>query len=217
MVSTEYIYRVLIYVHIIAGGVSLLAGLMPLFVRKGSNVHRFSGRIYFLSMLLVCISAVGSSLFRENLFLLLLAFFTLFQLLSGYRAANSAWRCRIFPGIILLLTGLITGLLMAVSGSAVLLIFGIFCLFMTVRQFLFERKLWKKELPEAGLTAGLHVSGMIGSLISAITAFLVNTGMAAAGIITWLLPSIVLVPFIVYWNRRLSKRNINTISHNTFS
>src|SRR4029434_2865808 len=55
---------------------------------KGGWRHRRCGKIYFWAMAGVALTAVVLSLYRPNLFLLLLAVFSFYQAFSGYRVLS---------------------------------------------------------------------------------------------------------------------------------
>lgn len=52
----------MIYLHIVGGSVALIAGALALFTAKGSKLHRISGMIFVLAMLLLAVSALPLSL-----------------------------------------------------------------------------------------------------------------------------------------------------------
>ena len=54
----ESLYPILVSLHGLAGAVSLLSFWLAAFARKGSPLHRGSGKVYLLSMLGICITAL---------------------------------------------------------------------------------------------------------------------------------------------------------------
>lgn len=54
----ESLYPILVSVHGLAGAVSLLSFWLAAFARKGGTLHRGSGKVYLLSMLGICITAL---------------------------------------------------------------------------------------------------------------------------------------------------------------
>ena len=61
--ETEKIAEILIYIHAGFGGIALLTGGIALIVKKGNNIHKKSGKIFYYSMLLsALISFVVSTL-----------------------------------------------------------------------------------------------------------------------------------------------------------
>ena len=47
------------YGHILLGLVALSAILIAFFTRKGSPIHKLAGRVFFVSLAIVCISSIG--------------------------------------------------------------------------------------------------------------------------------------------------------------
>ena len=53
-----------------------------------------------------------------------------------------------------------------------------------------------------------HISGMVGGYIASVTAFLVVNNDKYIGlppVVAWLLPTALLVPYIVYWTRKYKR------------
>ena len=46
----EKTIQIVIYIHAAFGGIALLAGLVSIIAKKGKNIHRKSGLIFFYSM-----------------------------------------------------------------------------------------------------------------------------------------------------------------------
>lgn len=85
----EQLAKILIhYIHAPLGGVALLAGAVALTVKKGSNIHKKSGKIFFYSMLISAIAAFIIAVLpnHENLFLFSIGLFSIYFLISGLRS-----------------------------------------------------------------------------------------------------------------------------------
>lgn len=80
-----YTFRAVLVIHIIFGGIALLVAPGAMITRKGGTWHRRWGKVYFWSMTTVAASAVVLSLLRPGLFLLLVAVFSFYLALTGYR------------------------------------------------------------------------------------------------------------------------------------
>jgi uncharacterized membrane protein len=75
-----------LFVHISAGTLALLAGSVSMFTRKGSRLHRLSGKTFLILLSVVVTTGFfGFFLFRSNPFLLMLT------MLSGY-VGYAGWR-----------------------------------------------------------------------------------------------------------------------------
>jgi uncharacterized membrane protein len=75
----------LLVVHISAGLCAVLVGVLPILTRKGSRLHRLSGRVFavFMTTLLVC--AWGMTALRPDAYFLALSSAASLSLFSGLR------------------------------------------------------------------------------------------------------------------------------------
>jgi uncharacterized membrane protein len=203
------IFSLLLMVHIAAGAVALGAGLVLLVLAKGDDRHRRIGRLFGRMMVVVLIAAYGLALIRFSPFLLAVAAFSSYLLAAGWRAAR---RRKPAPGMadrliagLMLGVGLVmaaAGLTGAVDGAAriVMPVFG-----------LLGAALAAQDLLESGRSnadrIGRHLSRMLGALIATVTAVLVVNGDALGlpSVAAWLVPTVAVVPLIVWWNVRLRR------------
>jgi hypothetical protein len=80
----------------------------------------------------------------------------------------------------------------------VLLVFGSLSLLFVYQDYLNFKN--KSTVKNFWLTT--HIQRMIGSYIASVTAFLVVNNTILPGVIAWLLPTLLLVPFIIKWSRK---------------
>lgn len=210
------IYGILL-VHILSGGVALVAAPVAMVVSKGGGTHRKWGKAYFWSMTAVFISALVLSIFKWIPFLLMIAVFSYYWVVSGYRwlylkkLGNGT-----SPGVldwVALATALVFnlaftgwGITQAVSGNlgfyAYLAIgFGFGGLIVAsgnLRRFLNnkDRNAWLFE----------HFGGMLGSYIAAVTAFSSQVLSFMPELWQWIWPSIAGAPVIAYTTYRYKKK-----------
>ena len=71
--------------HIAAGAVAFVVAPIALFSVKGDKTHRFWGKIYFVAMAVVAVTALTMALYRPVLFLALVAVFSFYTAFLGYR------------------------------------------------------------------------------------------------------------------------------------
>lgn len=216
----ESLERILIISHVIAGIASLLIGLASAFIgKKGGKLHRQLGKIFFWCMFWIFVSALLIiSFVKFNAFLMVLAVFSFYMAFSGYRVLKIKrtmkvelidWAAAIVTVIFgLIMVGMGINYLANSEFSSVL---GYLCLFFG---FFTAKTGWKnysafKKLAEAEKMWWwfAHMSSMSGSLIAAITAFLVQNGRifglpSEFGWALWVLPAIVGVPFLTYSARK---------------
>ncbi|MBL4888284.1 MAG: DUF2306 domain-containing protein, partial [Flavobacteriaceae bacterium] len=84
----EQTFKMLIYIHAGFCGIALIAGLISIITEKGKTVHKKAGLIFFYSMLISGIIAmlVVVSPKYESPFLFAIGIFSLYFVLTGYRA-----------------------------------------------------------------------------------------------------------------------------------
>lgn len=197
-----------LYLHIFAGFMALANGLVALIVEKGAWTHRMSGRIFFVSMIAVALSALIISVAKSNYFLLAIAVFSFYMNYTGYRALkNKEVKYKWFDWAVSICAGL-TAVFMILSFKTVLITFGAFLLLLLYQnlstQFLSEEKM--KEERKKRIV--VHIRNMAGAYIATSTAFVVvNINFVKPGWIVWLLPTALGTPIIIYYTR-LWKKNL---------
>jgi hypothetical protein len=201
MNQIETILRFALYAHIAAGTLALITGLGAMLTAKGSRVHRTFGKIYFWSMTTVFISAVALAIGHGKTFLLMVAFFSYFFTVRGYRilfqkglgrTTRHTWvdmLIGIVAGVFILSLG-VWGISIFIAGDMMGVVAIFFCvvgatfLVSDVRKF--------RNVPQRMHWWYGHIAAMGGSYISAATAFVVvNISLPVFGWTLWILPSIV--------------------------
>ncbi len=214
----EQLIRNLIYVHAFLGGVGLLTGTLDIIVRKGGNIHVKAGKVFSVAM----IGSALISLFvarmpgHENLFLFLIGIFTIYMVLAGNRAltfkpnikqqaniTDKAISGAMLAGSLVMIAIGIYGIIEKAPNNVLYVFFGGVGLFMTINDFKMFRTF--KEHKSAWLT--IHIGRMVGALIASITAFMV-AGLNFHNLLAWLSPTILGVPYIIYWSRKVGKKQV---------
>lgn len=72
--------------HLLVGIFALFGGFAAMLLPKGGALHKFSGKIFFYTMLGLCISGIYLTFTRSLQFTFLLAIFSLYLLLTGWYA-----------------------------------------------------------------------------------------------------------------------------------
>lgn len=72
--------------HILGGGIALASGFLALFARKGSALHRRSGNLFVISMLVMCGSAAWAAAVQEIGISILNGLLTFYLVLTGWLA-----------------------------------------------------------------------------------------------------------------------------------
>jgi uncharacterized membrane protein len=201
------VYSISLFLHIASGMTALFTGLVAMTARKGGTIHRRAGLVFFYAMLLVSASALTIAVPKENLFLVFIAIFALYQNLSGYRAIHNKSRVPRWYDWLITAVGGINGILMLLTGNIVLMVFGgisallasgdVYLYAKVVRGVTIGKKEWLRQ----------HIGMMTGTYIATSTAFLVvNIKEFDPYWVPWLLPTAIGVPFLSYMSRKHAPR-----------
>ncbi|SEW08904.1 DUF2306 domain-containing protein [Halobacterium jilantaiense] len=204
----EAVETAALWTHVAAGVLALIAGGLALATEKGGRRHVRVGRVYVGSMAVVVATvvplfAVDPTTFRA--FLLLVAVFSGYFVLSGYRAlarkrpgdgptavdwagsgavlaaclALGVW------GVCLLADGDSFGVVMAVFGTIGALVGAA------------DLRAFRADTDGPWLVS--HLSRMVAGYIATVTAVAVVNAGPVPDVLAWLSPTVVGVPLIWYW------------------
>lgn len=73
-------------IHIVTGFLALVTGFVSMLNSKGGKRHRLTGKIFFIAMTGVFISATVIAVAKSEAFLLMVGFFSYYLACSGYRS-----------------------------------------------------------------------------------------------------------------------------------
>jgi len=200
--------KILIYIHAAFGGIALLAGLVSMIAKKGLEIHKKSGLVFYYSMLVSAVTAMVVSFLpnHESPFLFAVGIFSLYFLLTGKRALRfkhqntnlktDKWisKIMIFVGLLMIFMPII----MAKSLNIILCVFAVVGIIFSIRDLILYKN--HDRLKKSWLK--LHLGKMIGAYISATTAFVVVNEFFPS-IYGWFIPGIVGGIFIAYWVRKV--------------
>lgn len=203
------LFNILLFVHIAAGSLSLITGLVIMFIKKGGQLHRIIGNFYFYSLTAGTLVSFPMAYLHRNLFLFIIGVFTTYMLLTGKSYLNkksisdvhlgdwllSSVMLVFGSGFILLGTSyLIKGLTFGI----VLLVFGMISLIFVMQDW----RTFRGRSPYKNYWLTTHLQRMVGSYIASATAFLVVNNTLLPGTVAWLLPTAILTPLIVRWTKK---------------
>ncbi len=201
----------LLYIHILAGSIALLAAVIPVVTKKGGAHHVRAGRVYALAMTIVFVTALPLAILGDDIFLLIIAFFSFYLVFAGWRFARNRGRKPqlvdwVAVGIIAV-TGLsmwIYSAVIGLSGDSMwvpLAVFGTIAVALSVVDAQYHRN-WSES---AAQRIQRHLTNMLAGTIATITAVaVVNLDFEPAWI-TWIAPTVFITPLIVWWNVRLTR------------
>lgn len=82
----EVLHHINVVVHVTAGSLALIIGLVALIVDKGKKWHQVTGKLFLLLMALVILTGLlGVFVFGRNTFLLVITILSGYLAFSGYR------------------------------------------------------------------------------------------------------------------------------------
>lgn len=202
--------QTILFLHVLAGAISLGAAGAAIGSAKGSALHRQAGRIYTLAMLIVGLSALMLAALKPNAFLFAVGIFSLYLVFTGWRAAivrngRPGWIDRACGA---LMAGAGTGMLgwgalglFTGSGAQpyVLLAFGAIGLTMALADW----RDWRQGPVTGRARIARHLGRMLGGTIATITAAaVVNLGFLP-DLVVWLGPTALITPAIFWWTARV--------------
>lgn len=214
----ELLGKISLYIHIIAGFSTLVTGPIAIFYNfKDPKKHRVVGKTFFYAMLIVAISAI-MFFFKHpektfSQFLLGIALLVLAGIFRGVRSIflMKGGTVSSFDFAYTVLLGL-NGLFMlgmsvwhfqAGTMIAFPILFGVFGLMsladtrVNLRVFCNPAALHRLDWMR------LHSSTMIGAFIASTTAFTVQTAHFLPWYLQWFGPTLLLLPFQIYFARKL--------------
>lgn len=211
--------KIMLMIHIISGGLSLVSGFIAIFTRKGKMWHRYAGKVYFLAMTFVFITGIGIAGYTFNRFLFLIAFLSYYSVFSGVRflklkklhkGQRPEWFDWLAGGINFIANMIFISLGLvyffsndANSGAAMLSmgfgLGGIVISYTNMKPFFIK--------PENGTYwYPAHIGNMMGGYIATTTAFLstvVTRFDLMNPLLAFALPSLIGVPLLIYWTRKV--------------
>lgn len=242
------IHQWLVWAHIVAGSLALALFWGPMLAKKGSPLHRQTGRYYSyllygvsMSGIISCVLVLAAPLYFKAKLLKegvdpqlvtenIRAFWSFLGLLSLL-----SW-VAIRQAVLVLKTGLdrhllkkplhlgAVGLLIPCGAYVLWLgiarsqpLFIVFSLLALASSLSTMRFIFRAEVTRMMLLRE-HISGMLGSAIAIYTAFAAFGGRSVLGLsatgqlVSWLLPSVIGVAFIVFYNRRYQQKTKTVVA-----
>ena len=205
----------LTYSHVIAGAISLIAAPIALAVVKGGKAHRLWGKIFFWMMTWIFITATIISIYKSIPFLLMLAIFSYFLVVTAYRALylkTFPREVKWYDWLIAIISGgfmfyfISSGIYLVVLNQETIaylsIMFGFGGLYLVTKNILsFIRPPKTKQD-----WLFRHIGYMTGGFIASVTAFSANVLFFMPGLLQWAWPSLIGVPLIIYWIRSYKRK-----------
>lgn len=201
------------YVHILAGFTGFFVAPVALATRKGGPAHRRWGKVFFWAMAMAGTTALAGAQHIHSLFLLLTAVFSLYMAGFGYRSLflkQLAWDARVAA-----FDWAVAGVGLVVFAGTVVYaftasnipvgVFGGIGLATAARQLRGYANAGRWTKNQWLLN---HISGFVASYIAAVSAFSVTSLHFIPFPINFLWPTLLGVPTIVWWHRRVRGQRV---------
>ena len=196
--------------HIIAGFTALVTGIPAFASRKGGKIHRLSGKIYVLAMLVVAFSSFFLALIRYNPFLFMVGVFTLYMTVTGYRGLGRKQRKQSnTPDWVLIVFSIMMAAYMLVKTFMMMHLYRDFVpvvmvFSVTLAVFILRdiRIYSGREEMNANKWLLYHIGRISGAYIATFTAFLVTNVQTNPAYIAWLLPTLIGSFVVAYFQRK---------------
>ena len=201
----------LLPIHILAGTIALLAAAFAICSEKGKKIHITAGRTYYWGMAGIFLTALPMSIISSNIFLFLIAFFSFYLAFAGRRFAQN--RKGIASTVDWIAVGFMitAGLGMGVlavfysiennSQYITLSVFGFIAIALGYTDF----KTYKQQEATGKKRIARHLTNMLAGTIAVVTAVLVVNVDMEPQWLPWILPTVILVPVISWWNWKVMK------------
>ncbi len=215
------IYKTILLVHVILGSIGLLLGIVILAKRKGDKTHKKLGRIFAVAMLSSAFLSFFLSIMHPNIFLFCIGILTVHLVGTGWRYLflknlDNGQKPQLVDWFLLgfMIVFTLIFLYLGVNSLMQNNMFGIAPLAFALLGFknvLNDYKIYFVKITIKNYWLTTHLERMNGAIIASFTAFLVNAVGKYLGqfawmenfiFVTWILPGIVIIPFIIKWKRK---------------
>ena len=203
--------EILLPIHILAGTIALFAAAFAICSEKGKKIHITAGKTYYWGMVGIFLTALPMSIINKEISLFLVAFFSFYLAFAGRRFAQN--RTGVASRIDWIAVGLmiVTGIgmwLLAIfyfidsnSDYIVLFFFGFISIVLGYTDYITH----KHQEATGKKRIARHLSNMLAGTIAVVTAVLVVNVNMEPQWLPWILPTVILVPVISWWNWKVMK------------
>jgi uncharacterized membrane protein len=221
------IFNLVLILHIISGTIGLLSGTVAMSLKKTGKLHKTIGKTFFYAMAFVFVTSLYMSIIKNNLFLLMVGFFSFYTAATGYRILflKKLGQQKITPKFIdyvIGFTGLLAGIIMLVITVLIFMkgnMFGMVTLtFGGLSTWMGYKDFAKFKYPPTQKLHWLESHGMrmAGAYTSAVTAFIVVNIDSPYQWVFWILPTFIIIPIaqriVNRYTKKPSKKVTTTIA-----
>lgn len=221
------VFKIILPIHILAGTIGLLLGTVILIQRKGDKQHKKLGRIFGYSMLISAFLSFALSIIKPNIFLFCIGILTIHLVGTGWRylylkKLDNGQKPLIIDWFLFVFMIVFTLLFLYLGINSLLHsnFFGIAPLgfaALGIKNVYNDYNIYFGKITVKNYWLTTHLERMTGAFIASFTAFFVNVVGRYLGqfdwfenfnFITWLLPGIVIVPFLIKWKRKFEIKKL---------
>jgi len=208
-------------VHILFGGISIVAGFLSLFSRKGRKIHRTAGIVFVVSMSIMALVGTYIAFKKPEMITALAGLFTTYLVISSVVTVRYTWMLGSWQGIILAGFSLCVGAafvyfgikaLQSVDGSyhgfpaGPYLFFGV----MAIMSAVFDLRAFRINSIDGWKKIGRHAWRMSFALLIATSSLFDGPGVKIfpelfQGSVILLVPQIIVFVLMIYWIVRIYK------------
>jgi uncharacterized membrane protein len=206
------LFNILLTLHIAGGTLGLLAGTYIFLTKKGTQQHQRLGKVFSISMLGAGICSLILSTLHRNEFLFAVGIFTIYMVSTGWRylyLKNISIGQKPLAIDWLLMLFMIIGCIGFLSLGVLSIIdheyLGAIIIVFAWRGLSFVQQdynTYQGKITAKNYWLIFHLQRMMGAYIASLTAFAVVNAPERLSFVPWLLPSAILVPYIVKWSRK---------------
>jgi uncharacterized membrane protein len=213
----DTLFKILLAFHILGGTVGLTCGLINIIRKKGDTTHKLVGKGFLYGMLTAGFMSFALSIMHPNAFLFMVGILTVYTVGTGQRYLSLK---NLGNGQKPLLIDWALTIMMLIGGIAFVGIginniihgnnFGVvFIAFggLGLRNVKHDFNYYRGIIDFKNYWLVQHIGRMSGGFIASVTAVLVVNNKYFTfipDILLWLLPTILIVPLIVYWSKKIA-------------
>ena len=106
----------LVFLHIFAGSIALLAGTISFLAKKGANTHRKAGKVFVISMVLMTLSGALLAFINDEMLNMVAGLVTFYLVCTAFVAARTKTFRPNLPNVLLAFLGLLVGVYAVLTG-----------------------------------------------------------------------------------------------------
>lgn len=222
MTEYSFLHNSNIFIHVVAGSIALLLGILALVSKKGGKWHKKSGNYFLILMTIVVLTGlIGVFIFKRNTFLLIITVLSAYFGFSGYRILQTKTNNPKLIDVLVAIISLISVFYFLYYFQSIGMYWSPIIIYSTVGALLmiiaydFVRYLIPKKIYRNNFWLYEHIFKMIGAFTALLSAFS-GTVFENYQPYSQFLPSVfgtlLQIGFIIYYARKVKRTRTNLIT-----